>query len=174
MVSLSPKPEGLIDNNNNNNNNNRKKKILLPTIILIIIVTLIFSYYAYNNKKPLYDINKLKNAPNYVRSGPSKNLLDMLTAIYSVPDIQYHEFTGPYLTVTEEGRVRSDCKQLFKQQHTTPSIWPPPKEMPSDMFNSFTMNGLIPVIDNYRYSENEKANGGKAQHWSIFSCFYHI
>jgi hypothetical protein len=38
--------------------------------------------------------------------------------------------------------------------------------MPSDMFNGFTMNGLIPVLDNYRFSENEKANGGKGTHWS--------
>jgi len=90
----------------------------------------------------------------------------MLTSIYSIPDVQYHEYTGPNLRVTEEGRIRSDCKQLFKQQHTAASIWPPPKQIPSDLYNSFTMNGLIPVKDNYRYSENEKANEGNTQHWS--------
>jgi len=81
----------------------------------------------------------------------------MLTAIYSVPDLQYHEFTGPYLSVSEEGRIRSDCKQLFKIHETPPPIWPPPKAMPSELYKGFTMNGVIPVVDNYRYSENDRA-----------------
>jgi hypothetical protein len=90
----------------------------------------------------------------------------MLTAIYSVPDLQYHEFTGPYLSVSEEGRIRSDCKQLFKIHETPPPIWPPPKTMPSELYKGFTMNGVIPVVDNYRYSENDRANGGKSMQWS--------
>lgn len=44
------------------------------------------------------------------------------------------------------------------------SIWPPPKTMPDDLKDSYTMGGKIPTLS--RYLMTEQYNGGSGYTWS--------
>eukprot|EP00597_Dinobryon_sp_UTEXLB2267_P013258 CAMPEP_0170118054 /NCGR_PEP_ID=MMETSP0020_2-20130122/13442_1 /TAXON_ID=98059 /ORGANISM="Dinobryon sp., Strain UTEXLB2267" /LENGTH=254 /DNA_ID=CAMNT_0010346901 /DNA_START=1 /DNA_END=762 /DNA_ORIENTATION=+ len=51
----------------------------------------------------------------------------------------------------DDGKSSFTCVDLFDKQRLSPTEgpWPPPEDIPSDLYDSFTLNGLIPVVNSY-------------------------
>mmetsp|Transcript_30448 Transcript_30448/g.30958 ORF Transcript_30448/g.30958 Transcript_30448/m.30958 type:complete len:349 (-) Transcript_30448:326-1372(-) len=109
--------------------------------------------------------------PHPLRLGPYvadevRNLLAKI--LYSPHQENYLWFMGPYLQEVQfEKRSQYyepfNCKNLFMGRQFFPQLKIPPKEMPPELRSLYTINGKIPVQDQY---SSEVQNGAKTWTWS--------
>ena len=87
-----------------------------------------------------------------------------LKMIHETPSI-FKDYVGPLLHVNEEEAITFDCMDLFKEKDTSvPVAWPPPQEIPSNLFNQYTMGN---ASQSFRiYIDTEKQSGGAGYNWT--------
>eukprot|EP01041_Mallomonas_annulata_P010656 gene10656-22242_t len=92
-----------------------------------------------------------------------EGLKELLDGVYSPPLMNLENFTGPLLHMTEKG-MKFSCMKLYRERSSTPPLWPPPVDIPSNLSEYYTMGGVIPVFK--RYFKEQQNNGSAGYNWT--------
>jgi hypothetical protein len=83
---------------------------------------------------------------------------DELNSQLFIPNMNiFHQYLSPHFDVPNENPLnpflRFQCTNLFQKQifdfQNYTKVWPPPRQIPEDLFNQFTFQGHFPNFDQY-------------------------